>query len=70
LTPEDFKKLTPLQFIEYLVEELKKDYDFYMLKLEAMPSSNSAFDYLWGFTDYCEETSGLVERYLNNAKQG
>jgi hypothetical protein len=69
LTPEDFKKLAPLQFIEYLAEELKKDYEFYMTRLEDTPSSNSAFDYLSGYTDYCEETAGLVERYLNNAKR-
>jgi len=60
--------MPPLEFIEFLAAELKLDYDFYMTKLEDTPSSNSAFDYLSGYTDYCEETGGLVERYLKEYK--
>jgi len=66
MNSEEFNKLTPLEFIKFLAKELKLDYDYYMTRLENTPSSNSAFDYLSGYTDYCEETSGLVERNLNN----
>lgn len=56
--------MPPLEFIEFLAAELKLDYEFYKKKVEVEPRSNTAYDYLNGYVDYCEETGGLVERYL------
>jgi hypothetical protein len=54
-----------IKSLKDLEKWLVEDYDHYMTKLEDMPSSNTAFDYLHGYTDHMEECIGIV-RYLMN----
>lgn len=66
MNPEEFKALTATDFIKFLARELRQDYEYFSKKLEIEPKSNTAYDYLQGYVDYCESILALVERHLKN----